>query len=115
MSNHAWVCFSCHVAFRRSSGAANVRCSHCSKACEWLGAKTPIPPKSKAKAWEQLRIAYYRAKHRALLQQQRARVRRTHDLEQEIVRLEVKGPNHGRAAAIKQLKRRLSVLGVRRA
>ena len=108
MSNYAWVCFSCRASVRRHGSSKRVLCSSCGQSCECIGYKIPVPPKSKPKMWEQLRLTYYQFKRERLLRQQKANVRRIHDLEQEIARLQAMPVNEGRGQAITHLKRQLA-------
>src|SRR5688572_8815327 len=110
MSNYAWVCFSCRTASRRSPIAKNVRCRQCTGQCECLGYKIPVPPKSKVREWAALAEAFYASRRRYVVGQQKLRVRRVHDTEREIARLESLPPNEGRADAIKRLRKQLEQL-----
>jgi DNA-directed RNA polymerase subunit RPC12/RpoP len=114
MSNHAWVCFTCHSSVRRPGIDEDVRCPSCGKACEHLGYKTPIPPKSKLKEWEALRLSFYERRRQYLLDREGKQVRLVHELEQEIQRLKSMPENDGRVHAVKQLERRLSDVRVQR-
>jgi hypothetical protein len=111
MSNYAWACFDCRAAVRRPGSAKRVLCPGCGKPCECLGYKTPIPPKAKVKAWEQLRAGFYGARRSGNLAKERAKVRRIHNLEQEIARLEGLPSNAGRSVAISLLKKQLAASG----
>src|SRR5262245_30007836 len=108
MSNYAWVCFLCRSAVRRARDATDVRCPSCGKSCECIGYRTPIPSKSKPKEWGGVRALYYRTRQENLARQTKDRVRRTHSLEKEILRLESMPPNPGRTKAVKLLKKRLN-------
>ncbi len=111
MSNYAWVCFSCRTAARRAPVATNVRCRQCARPCECLGYKTPVPPKARIREWATLEEAFYASRRRYVLGQQKFRVRRMHDTEREIARLEALPSNEGRASAIKRLRKQLEQLG----
>jgi hypothetical protein len=54
-----------------------------------------------------LRLAHYQSKRERLLRQQQATVRRIHNLEKEIARLQAKPPNAGRAKAVVYLEKQL--------
>jgi hypothetical protein len=110
MSNYAWVCFSCRTASRRSPVAKNVRCRQCARPCECLGYKSPVPPKARAREWAALAEAFYGSRRRYSLCQQKLRVRRIHDTEREIARLELLPANEGRTDAIKRLRKQLEQL-----
>ncbi|MDR0481033.1 MAG: hypothetical protein LBG66_04000 [Gallionellaceae bacterium] len=107
MSNHAWVCFACRNAVRREGTASDVRCPDCGQQCEHLGYKTPVPPKSKVKEWEELRLAYYASRQERFTAQEQARVRRRHEIEKEIAKLESLPANQGRVVAIKLLRKQI--------
>lgn len=107
MSNYHWVCFRCHEAVRRHGSADNVRCPSCGQACENIGTKTPVPPKSKPKRWQELAKAYAQARKGYFERQSASLVRKAHDLEQEIVRIDRMEPNEGRLALLARLKAEL--------
>lgn len=107
MSNYAWVCFTCCAAVRRPGTAKDVRCPSCAKACECLGARIAIPPKSKPERWAELRQSFYVARAARLLALEKWRTQRVHQLEQEIARLEALPDNPGRAQAVSKLKNKL--------
>jgi len=110
MSNYAWVCFGCRTASRRDPRSVNVRCRSCRAPCECLGYKTPVPGRSKVKEWDALCRAFYASRRAFLLRRDRAKVRRRHDIEQEISRLEQMSPNEGRSDAIKLMHKALESL-----
>ncbi len=104
MSNHHWVCFSCREAVRRPDAATNVRCPTCGEHCNDLGTNVPVPPKAKLALWKTLQAEYF-ARRRAwsALVRQRA-VRKKHDIEREILRIEAMPVNEGRQSMLKRLK-----------
>ena len=113
MSNHHWVCFSCREAVRRPGGATNVRCPACGEHCNDIGTKVPVPPKAKLALWKTLQTNYFaRRRSWSALVRQRA-VRRKHDIEREIVRLEGLPIDEGRQGLLKQLKADLESVSVR--
>jgi hypothetical protein len=113
MSNHHWVCFQCREAVRRPGIADNVRCPACGDPCIGLGTKVPVPPKSKVAVWKALETDYF-ARRRTwhALVRQRA-VRRKHDIEREILKMEGLPNNEGRRSLLKQLKADLDIVTVR--
>jgi len=110
MSNYAWVCFSCRTAVRRSPVAKDVRCPECASQCECIGYKTLVPARTKIRDWRMLSEAFYRSRRNYVFGQQKRRVRRIHDLEQEIARLEAMPLNDGRTLAAKRLRKELEEL-----
>ena len=109
MGTAAWVCFECRTAVRRSTVySGDVPCPTCGKLCAYLGYKIPVPPKDKRREWAALRTQLSRERSQRELAADIAAVRKRHDLEQEIVRLEAMPANAGRARAIALLRRRLS-------
>src|SRR5687768_11775288 len=105
MSNYAWVWFDCRAAFRHSPDAPEVRCATCGEQCECIGYKTPVPRKSDQKEWVALRQRFYRARRENAQRQQEFLVRKTHELEREIARLESLPVNAGRSTAVKELRK----------
>lgn len=98
---------------RRPSAADNVRCPACGCPCVNLGTKMPVPPKSKLAVWKTLEIDYF-ARRRAggALVRQRA-VRKKHDIEREILKIEGLPDNEGRRSLLKQLRADLDSVSVR--
>jgi hypothetical protein len=84
-----------------------VRCPACAQPCERLGYKIPIPPKSRKKAWEELFTGFYNYRREELARARRLRVRRIHELEQQVARLEALPVVRGRTRTLSLLKRRL--------
>jgi hypothetical protein len=91
----------------------NVRCPACGGPCISLGTKVPVPPKAKVPVWKALETDYF-ARRRAwgALVRQRA-VRKKHDIEREILKLEGLPDNEGRRSLLKQLKADLDSVSVR--
>lgn len=109
MSNGAWVCFDCRTAVRRSNQFnGEVPCTDCGKVREYIGYKTPVPPKSKEREWKLLFEQHFATKRERLLEAERDRVARKHALEHEIVRLEKLSENPGRKRAIALLRKELA-------
>ena len=79
----------------------------CREACECLGYKTQIPVHTKVKEWNELCLSFYESRRAFILRKDRAKVRRRHDLEREILRLEHLGPNEGRSQALKLMRKEL--------
>jgi hypothetical protein len=111
MSNYAWVCFECRTVARRPGSSANVKCRTCRAPCECVGYKTPIPPKAKVKAWNELCAAYYSSRRALLLQRSRNKVAQRHSLEREIQRLKALPANEGRSIAAAELTKQLRAIG----
>ncbi len=61
-------------------------------------------------AWKALRELYFAARRERALDIERARVRLTHDLEQERARLEARPENTGRRSQITQLTKEIARL-----
>lgn len=110
MSNYHWVCFECREAVRRHGSAENVRCPRCGEPCENIGYQIPVPPKSKPHLWQELAAAYAQARKDFFEVSSAANVRRLHDLEHEIQRIQRLELNKGRASLLKRLRAELSKL-----
>jgi hypothetical protein len=81
--------------------------------CNSLGTKVPVPPKAKSATWKALE-ADYLARRRAWNAPVRQRaVRRKHDIEREILKIEAMPNNEGRSRLLKQLKADLDIVTVR--
>lgn len=108
MSNHAWVCFDCRAAVRRSGLAKDVRCPRCAQACVCLGYKVPVPPKAKAKAWAALRDWFYRYQRQRWLSSHQQRVQWVSNLERQMRELMAMPLKPGRSEMVAYLNRRLN-------
>ena len=109
MGTAAWVCFDCRSAVRRNTAFhGEVPCPICGKECAYLGYKIPVPPKQKVREWSALREQLSREQIARELYEHETAVRRRHDLEQEIARLEALPANPGRARAAQLLRRQLT-------
>ena len=109
MSRHKFICFDCQFSVKRDlNEGAVVKCPSCGNLCTYIGVKIPVPPKSKPKEWVKLRqqlsceIAEVKNKNK------KHAVAKKHDLEKEIVKLELLPINNGRLSLIKKLKKQLA-------
>ena len=84
-----------------------VKCPSCGSACEWIGVKIPVPPKKDIKAWESLKQQLLNEESSLIEENKIEKIKRKHELEKEIQKLELKPENSGRLSLIKQLKREL--------
>ncbi len=107
MSNYHWVCFACREAVRCPGSSDDVRCPSCASPCQNIGYKTPGPPKSKLKLWQALEASYAEARQSYAARSKLATVRRIHDLEKEIARIQSLPENPGRGELIKSLTKQL--------
>lgn len=108
MSNKKWVCFDCRIAVRRSQGnTSDVLCPECGKQCSYIGHKIPVPPKNKVREWQQLHVQLHQETVKTEVAKTQRLVRRKHELEREIMRLEAMPKNEGRTKAVKQLRKKL--------
>jgi hypothetical protein len=73
----------------------------------YLGYKIPVPPKRDENTWDALREQLNQERHDHQQQSLERAVRRRHDLEQEIERLESLPTNPGRQKAIRLLRKQL--------
>ncbi len=69
-----------------------------------------MPAQGKAREWEALRESYFAGKRERLIQQQVVGVKRRHQLEKEIEKLEALPENQGRTVLIKQLREQLNAI-----
>lgn len=110
MSNYHWVCFDCREAVRRPGSETNVRCPACGKSCKNIGYKLRVRPKSEPKLWQELADLYALSGKHYLAQKKAGNVRRLHDLQHEIQRLQQLDANDGRLSLLKRLKAELAAL-----
>ena len=109
MGTAAWVCFNCRSAVRRNTAfRGEVSCPVCGKQCAYLGYKIPVPPKQKVREWSALRQQLSSEQIAREVQEHETAVRRRHELEQEIARLEAMPANPGRTRAVQLLRRQLA-------
>jgi len=108
MSNRNWVCFSCRITNRKSSRfAGEAICSDCGGELKNIGYKIPVPPKSKPKEWKKLQEQLASQAREVECEKYKSSVRKRHDLEQELEKLNTLPLNSGRLSLIKQLEKRL--------
>ena len=75
-----------------------------------IGMKIAVPPKRDEKAWVALREMLGKRRRDDEQKAFEELVRRRHDLEQEIKRLEAMPANPGRTKTIRQLRKQLNVV-----
>lgn len=111
MGNSSWACFDCRQAVRRPTHhRADVPCSRCGKPSSWIGYKIRVPVRDDKKAWGELWKWLNKQQVSAADRLLKERVRRRHELEQEIARLESRPPSDGRRSAIRLLRTKLKAL-----
>ena len=111
-SNYNWVCFDCRIALRQPKVSEEIPlCPDCGRECFCLGYKVEIPRRDAVRAWRQLREESRRRYHAHQDRVNRWRVRRKHDLEKEIARMEAMEENKDRSRQIKKLKEELTRRG----
>ena len=114
MSSRTWVCFDCRKGVRRpadySPGPASepeVTCPDCGKDCVYLGYKIRVPARRDVAAWAELRDSLER---QTLAQAEGRRtldVKRRHELEQEIAKLQRRPSEPGRSQLVRRLRDQL--------
>src|SRR4051794_16957354 len=102
MSNENWVCFDCHETKRRQA-----HCPNCDKEMVCIGMKIAVPPKRDEQAWVALRKTLGKRRRDDEQKTFDEAVRRRHDLEQEVERLEAMPANPGRTKTIHRLRKQL--------
>ncbi len=110
MRNCTWVCFECHAAVRRPEIAADVRCSSCARPLRNLGTKIPVPRRTDDDGWSFLERRLNAAAHAAWASQVVLSVRRRHELERQIVRLESRPHHPERARQINRLRKKIATM-----
>jgi uncharacterized Zn finger protein (UPF0148 family) len=109
MSNRKHVCFACRVAVRRDTNSTKeVKCPSCGKTAVNIGYKIPLPAKSKTSEWQLLFEQIHKEQMDQDVSLKKENVRLVHDLEKEIQKIESLPTNEGRAALLKQLKKKLA-------
>ena len=110
-SNHNWVCFECRTATRKPKRIEQIpKCLSCHKDCFCLGYKVEIPKSDDVKAWVQLQKKCEEKENELRAKQNLDQVRRRHELEKEIARMEALAENKDRNRQIKMLKEELADL-----
>jgi hypothetical protein len=84
-----------------------VVCPQCTQSCAYLGYKIPVPPKSKVKEWEKLRLQLVEEARNYERTKFKIGVYSRHRVEQEIEKLKCLPANSGRDGLIKQLEKQL--------
>lgn len=108
MSNRNWVCFNCRITNRKSSRFnRQATCSQCGDKLKNIGYKIPVPPKSKPKLWQKLHEQLAFEAREFERNNFKSKVRKRHDLEQEIEKLKTLPFNRGRQSLIDRLEKQL--------
>lgn len=107
-SNHNWVCFDCRTSRRHPKESEKVPiCRECEEECFCLGDKVEVTGHDAVRAWRKLRENCRNILHFHRDRSQRMRVRRKHEVEREIARLEGLDNHKDRARTILRLKEEL--------
>lgn len=111
-SSVTWVCFECRAAVRRNKfgDRSAVHCPDCGRPCVCLGDKIAVPRKTATVQWRTLEKSVREQRHATTEAKHEDSVRRRHELEREIVELESRPTNPGRAGLLRRLRRELAQL-----
>lgn len=108
-SNCNWVCFECRTSRRQPKISGQIpACPDCGRECFCLGYKVEVPRRDAVREWRQLREECRKRLYARQDLQQQSNVRRQHDLEKEIARMEALGENKDRERQIRKLKEELT-------
>jgi hypothetical protein len=108
MSNANWVCFECREAVRRPGNTrVAVLCPSCGQPCRSIGHRIRLPSKRAGKAWDELRASLQAQAIASAEHSHVSRVRRIHQIQKEIARLQAMPVNEGRRVQIQLLRKRL--------
>jgi hypothetical protein len=103
--NNNWVCFACRVVIRKPSGITQLpKCPDCGSECFFLGHKVEVPNQRNLRAWRELHLDCRERELNRREKSSQEKVRRTHDIEQEIARIKALPENAGRRSYIKGLE-----------
>ena len=109
MSNATWACFDCRETVRRPGYAERrVLCPNCGEPCRYLGTKWRLPPKSRAKQWQELLETIQQQAIECVQTEAQLRRQRVREIKAEIKRLEAKGATEGRAKQVRFLRRQVA-------
>ncbi len=86
------------------------RCPHCGAETIDIGYRIPVPAKAAVKQWQSLQHSLAVARSEHALASEHAAIRRIHDLERELAKLEALPGNPGRQSLIRRLSRELAQL-----
>ena len=110
-SNYNWVCFSCRYHTRAAKTSNKIpKCQECNRECFCLGYKVEIPKKNDTRSWKKLRIDCQKRHSKNQENMEVYLVKRKHELEKEIIRLEPRSENKDIKRLIKKLKDELESL-----
>ena len=106
MSNHNFVCFDCRLVIRENPYNRNiVSCPQCQKECVNIGYKIPVPSKNKKKEWARLEEQIIKENRLIAEKQTISKMRRKHEIEKEIIKLENRPKSEGMNSLLKRLKK----------
>ena len=106
-SNNNWVCFKCRMAKRQPKSVVRVpRCLDCDSEMFCLGYKVKVPACDATDAWKKLWNDCSEREHQKGVQEAKNRVRRIHETEREICKLQSFQENPARNRLIAKLEKR---------
>jgi len=112
MSSRTFVCWTCRIATRADPDSLgdHPRCARCEAQLDMLSEKIRIPRKGDARAWRDLQEWLTLRASAARERMEADRVRRIHDLENQIAVLQSGPETVQRTRHIRQLQERLRVM-----
>lgn len=113
MPNRSWVCFGCRRIVRQPWREEGVTCATCGEPCLCLGDRLALPPRRNVAEWAALEERVQAASTWIAEEGYRVRVRRRHELEQQVARLEPEAVTPWRRERLDRMRVELADLRAR--